>query len=151
MRQSLVALRKAAVLSSSSVQRELELLNASLPIPRWTLQSTESQGRPTSELEGHYSLKTFAKTWEFLNIAASHAQTARHHPTITTTYNRIKFTITTHDEGNQVTDKDIKLAWAIENTFKNHFVPKAPVKTGESLSSWMEASAIINDLTKKAQ
>lgn len=150
MRQSLIRASKAAKLSVESIQRELDLINLNLPNPRWVLRTSESDEGTRTELEGNYRLKTFAKTWEFLNTAAMHSQKARHHPTITTTYNRIKFTVTTHDVGNQITKKDIKLAQAIELSYSTDFAEVggvAEVKR-QQLSS-QEAAQIINDLTKK--
>lgn len=141
---------KAAKIPLASVERELDLINLNLPKPRWVLRSAESDDGPTTELEGNYTLKTFAKTWEFLNTAAMHAQKARHHPTIITTYNRIKFTITTHDVGNQITNKDIKLAQAIESSFSTNFAEVGRVAQAKlPQTSSKEAAQIINDLTKK--
>lgn len=150
MRQSLIRATKATKLPLASIQKELDLINQNLPKPRWVVRSHESDEGSGTEIEGNYTLKTFAKTWEFLNTAAMHAQKARHHPTITTTYNRIKFTITTHDVGNQITNKDIRLAQAIESSYSTNFADigrVAQVKRPES--SLKEASKIINDLTKK--
>lgn len=149
MKQTSAVFTKATKLPLSTIQRELGLINLNLSKPRWTVRLGDS-GTSTTELEGNYTLQTFAKTWEFLNTAAMHAQKARHHPTITTTYNRVKFIITTHDEENQVTEKDIKLARAIEISFNQNFATRGPVKNQIQLeSSWKEASQIINDLTKK--
>lgn len=150
MRPSLRLCSKASKLLLTTVQREIDLLNSNLPKPRWTVRSDASLDTPTSELEGNYTLKTFAKTWQFLNTAASHAQKARHHPTIVTTYNRIKFIITTHDEGNQITKNDINLARAIETSYTSNFAEVGPVNdVGGRQSSWKEASKIIDDLTRK--
>lgn len=149
MKHTAQLLQKAAKLPKSAVEKELELINLNLPKPRWILRSNGSDPS-TSELEGNYKLKTFAKTWQFLNTAASHAQKARHHPTIITTYNKVQFRITTHDVGNQITKNDINLARAIEQSFTETFAEKGAIEDfGGKLSSWKEASQIIDDLTKK--
>lgn len=41
------------------------------------------------------------------------AEVHKHHPTITLGYNTVDISLTTHDAGNVVTDKDRKLADAI--------------------------------------
>ena len=42
------------------------------------------------------------------------AQEQGHHPDMAISWNRVTITITTHDSGNVVTDKDRKLAAAID-------------------------------------
>ena len=37
-----------------------------------------------------------------------------HHATIQNTYNHVRLSLITHDAGNKITDKDLKLAEAIE-------------------------------------
>lgn len=82
-------------------------------------------------------------------MIALHAQKLRHHPTITTTYNKIDLIITTHDQGNQVTDLDIKLAQAIQNSYANNIVEKVDVSKSAPEASFNKASKIIDELTKK--
>lgn len=42
------------------------------------------------------------------------AEKMNHHPSWTNVYNRVSFELCTHDDGNVVTDKDRKLAAAID-------------------------------------
>jgi 4a-hydroxytetrahydrobiopterin dehydratase len=49
-----------------------------------------------------------------VNIAML-ADKHNHHPTMTLGYNTVDVSLTTHDEGNTVTDKDHKLAKAIDD------------------------------------
>ena len=46
------------------------------------------------------------------------AEKANHHPTWTNTYNTVAFELSTHDAGDVVTDKDHKLAKAIDALIK---------------------------------
>lgn len=68
-------------------------------------------------LQADYKFKTFNHTWKFLNQVASEAHKSKHHPTITTTYNRVEIKLTTHDEGNKITVKDLELAQSIHKSF----------------------------------
>lgn len=55
----------------------------------------------------------FNEAWGFLNRVALIAEQHGHHPTIENTYNKVKLTVTTHDAGNTLTDKDHAFAKAV--------------------------------------
>ena len=50
----------------------------------------------------------------FLNRVADVAENHGHHPEIFNVYGRVRLTLTTHDAGNTVTNKDRRLATAID-------------------------------------
>ena len=50
----------------------------------------------------------------FLNRVAEVAEAHGHHPEIFNVYSTVRLTLTTHDAGNKVTDKDHQLAAAID-------------------------------------
>ena len=50
----------------------------------------------------------------FLNRVAEVAEAHGHHPEIFNVYGTVRLLLTTHDAGNTVTDKDHKLAAAID-------------------------------------
>mgnify|MGYP002830272868 CR=1 FL=1 len=50
----------------------------------------------------------------FLNRVAEVAEDHGHHPEIFNVYSTVRLTLTTHDAGNTVTDKDRRLAAAID-------------------------------------
>lgn len=50
----------------------------------------------------------------FLNRVAEVAEAHGHHPEIFNVYGKVRLTLTTHDAGNSVTDKDHQLATAID-------------------------------------
>jgi 4a-hydroxytetrahydrobiopterin dehydratase len=60
--------------------------------------------------------KDFGEAFGFLTRVALHAEKADHHPEFTNIWNRVDFRLTTHDSGG-VTDRDIKLAEAINRMF----------------------------------
>jgi 4a-hydroxytetrahydrobiopterin dehydratase len=61
------------------------------------------------QIARHFAFEDFATAMRFLNRVARLAEGMNHHPDIDIRYNRIKLTLTTHDEGG-LTIKDFKLA-----------------------------------------
>lgn len=57
----------------------------------------------------------FKESIEFINKVADLAEQKNHHPTIRNTYNVVELWLTTHDQGDAVTQKDIDLAAEIEH------------------------------------
>ncbi len=57
----------------------------------------------------------FTEAWAFMTRVALIAEKMDHHPNWSNVYNRVSITLTTHDAGNIVTDKDRKLAAAIDD------------------------------------
>jgi len=62
-----------------------------------------------------YEFSDFDKAWFFLEKVAEQARKHNHHPTIENTYNKVTLTLTTHDQGNKVTQEDRDLAHSIDN------------------------------------
>lgn len=60
-----------------------------------------------------FEFADFVEAFRFLNRLASVAEEQNHHPEIYNVYNKVTITLTTHDAGNKVTEKDHKLAEAI--------------------------------------
>lgn len=58
--------------------------------------------------------ENFVEAFSFLTEVANLAEEHGHHPAIKNTYNHVKLTLNTHDAGNTVTNKDLKLAEDIE-------------------------------------
>ena len=56
-----------------------------------------------------YVFKDFPAAIRFVNKVAELAEAAWHHPDIDVRWNKVKLTLTTHDEGG-LTEKDFKLA-----------------------------------------
>ena len=87
-------------------------------------QITENlKALPGWELKGEtiakqYTFKEFMGGIRFLNRIADIAEKMDHHPDVTINYRKITFTLSTHDQGG-ITEKDVKLAEAIEREFKN--------------------------------
>lgn len=70
------------------------------------------RGRQISKL---YTFDDFIGGMRFLNRVAKLAEAMNHHPDVDIRYNKIKLTLTTHDEGG-LTMKDFRLARKIDQT-----------------------------------
>lgn len=61
-----------------------------------------------------FTFRDFSQAFAFMTRVALLAEKADHHPTWSNTWNTVKIELNTHDAGNIVTDKDRKLAAAID-------------------------------------
>jgi len=61
-----------------------------------------------------FVFKDFKEAFGFMTKVALVAEKMDHHPLWTNVYNQVKIQLNTHDAGNVVTDKDRKLAKAID-------------------------------------
>jgi 4a-hydroxytetrahydrobiopterin dehydratase len=61
-----------------------------------------------------FEFKDFTEAFAFMTKVAAEAEKADHHPTWTNTYNKVEIWLNTHDAGDIVTEKDRKLAAAID-------------------------------------
>ena len=61
----------------------------------------------------------FIQAFAFMTKVALIAEKMDHHPTWTNTWNKVEIWLSTHDAGNVVTDKDRKLAEAIDGLMKD--------------------------------
>jgi 4a-hydroxytetrahydrobiopterin dehydratase len=62
-----------------------------------------------------YTLSNFRAAISFIVRLAFYAEELNHHPELTNVYNRVDIALTTHDAGDKVTEKDVKLARSIED------------------------------------
>lgn len=61
-----------------------------------------------------FTFRDFSEAFGFMARVAMIAEKMNHHPTWTNTWNKVSFELSTHDAGNKVTDRDRKLADAID-------------------------------------
>jgi 4a-hydroxytetrahydrobiopterin dehydratase len=62
----------------------------------------------------------FVEALGFVLNVARLAETANHHPDIDIRYNKVRLSLTTHDAGHQVTEKDFELAEKIHGLIEDH-------------------------------
>jgi 4a-hydroxytetrahydrobiopterin dehydratase len=90
-------------LDDAAITRSLEEL------PGWKKQG--------DALTKQFELPTFARSVECVNAVAKHADQVDHHPDMLIQYNKVTFTLSTHDAGG-ITEKDVSLAKKIDALVK---------------------------------
>ncbi len=61
-----------------------------------------------------FKFKNFVEAWAFMTKVAMVAEKMNHHPEWSNVYNTVNITLTTHDKGNTITEKDRELAKKID-------------------------------------
>jgi 4a-hydroxytetrahydrobiopterin dehydratase len=72
-----------------------------------------------NQLKRNFLFKDFKAAFAFMTKVAAIAEEMNHHPTWTNEYNKVDIRLSTHNAGNTVTDKDRKLALAIDKVLEN--------------------------------
>lgn len=67
-----------------------------------------------NSLYQQYTFTDFSEAFAFMTRVALVAEKMDHHPTWKNTWNKVEIWLNTHDHGNSVTEKDIKLSEAID-------------------------------------
>jgi 4a-hydroxytetrahydrobiopterin dehydratase len=68
----------------------------------------------SNQLKKSFRFSDFTEAFAFMTRVAFLAEAHHHHPNWFNVYNRVDIALTTHDAGNVVTEKDRKLAKAID-------------------------------------
>lgn len=72
-----------------------------------------------SSLNRVFEFKNFIEAFTFMTKVAMIAEKMNHHPEWKNVYNKVEITLTTHDAGNTITEKDRQLAKAIDDLVSN--------------------------------
>ena len=75
--------------------------------------SVEHWKEENNKLSRSFTFNDFVEAFGFLTKVAILAEKQNHHPEIFNVYNQVTIKLNTHDAGNIVTEKDYKLASAI--------------------------------------
>ena len=67
-----------------------------------------------NQLVKSFLFKNFVQAFSFMTAVALIAEKMNHHPYWINVYNKVEIRLSTHDAGNTVTEKDLKLAEAID-------------------------------------
>ena len=70
----------------------------------------ENWKEENDKLNRTFKFKNFIEAWGFMSQVAILAEKAAHHPEWKNIYNKVEISLTTHDKGNKITDKDRNLA-----------------------------------------
>lgn len=68
-----------------------------------------------NKLVRHFEFNDFTEAFAFLTRVAFAAEKDQHHPEIENVYNKVTLSLTTHDDGSKITDKDRSLAKKIDS------------------------------------
>ncbi|GAB4335934.1 MAG: 4a-hydroxytetrahydrobiopterin dehydratase [Flammeovirgaceae bacterium] len=72
-----------------------------------------------NQLKRTFIFKDFVEAFAFMTKVAFLAEKMNHHPNWSNVYNRVEISLTTHDAGNTVTEKDYNLAKKIDELITN--------------------------------
>ena len=78
------------------------------------LKNNENWVLLNDEISCVFTFKDFYQAMGFIIQVGIKAEKHNHHPTIKNVYNVVTISMTTHDAGNKVTDRDTNLAEEIE-------------------------------------
>ncbi len=70
-----------------------------------------------NQLHASFKFADFKAAFAFMTEVAFYAETQNHHPNWSNVYNTVTISLSTHDAGNIVTDKDRALAKAIDRVY----------------------------------
>ena len=73
-----------------------------------------------NQYKATFEFKDFRQAFAFMTEVAFAAEAQQHHPNWTNVYNTVEFALNTHDAGNTVTEKDHKLAKAIDGIYAKY-------------------------------
>ena len=71
-----------------------------------------------NKLQRTFTFKDFVHAFSFMTRIAFIAEKMNHHPEWSNVWNKVSVSLSTHDAGDIVTDKDRKLADAIDKVFE---------------------------------
>lgn len=72
-----------------------------------------------NQLHRSFEFRDFSEAFGFMTRVALIAEKLDHHPEWTNVYNKVDMVLSTHDKGNVITDRDRKLAAAIDAIIKS--------------------------------
>jgi 4a-hydroxytetrahydrobiopterin dehydratase len=67
-----------------------------------------------NELSKTFEFKSFLEAIAWMVKASAEIENRNHHPKWTNVYNKVHVSLTTHDKGNTITEKDRELAEALD-------------------------------------
>ena len=77
---------------------------------------TEENNKLTAE----FTFEDFSQAWAFMTEVAILSERKNHHPVWTNVWNKLTISLTTHDEGDIITEKDRKMADGINKIYERY-------------------------------
>ena len=84
-----------------------------------------------NSLKATFTFDDFVQAFGFMGQVAIVAEKQNHHPNWSNVYNKVEFSLSTHDAGDVVTEKDQKLAQSINEIYTRMDVGNRKLKTKE--------------------
>lgn len=72
------------------------------------------------KLVAEFIFEDFAQAWAFMTEVAMLAERKNHHPEWANSWNKVSISLSTHDAGGVITEKDSKLADGISKIFERY-------------------------------
>lgn len=72
------------------------------------------------KLHRNLEFRDFRQAMSFMVELGFTAEEQGHHPELSNTFNKVNISLATHDAGGKVTEKDVRLAKAIEEIYRNY-------------------------------
>ena len=105
---------RASSLALSTARLSSPAISAALlHLPGWA-----RDGNRQGTLIKSFVFKDFVQAKAFMDSLTDFINDSNHHPEWTNVYNKVSVRLTTHDAGNTITEKDIKLATRMEQEAK---------------------------------
>lgn len=83
------------------------------------LESLSGWNHKDDKITKEFTFDNFRDAMSFITRISYEAEEQVHHPEIFNVYNTVKISLSTHDAGGKVTEKDISLAKTIESLHNN--------------------------------
>ena len=103
-------------LAPPSTTRTAVVVSPELETEHWQTHIDGEQ----SKLVREFVFDDFVEAFGFMSAVALLAEKQDHHPNWSNVYNKVVIELTTHDAGNQVTERDKRLAAAINALLPSH-------------------------------
>ena len=94
--------------ATGTVLSKQQVVSALAELPGWESTADESA------IEKTFTFADFSEALGFIVRVGVEAERINHHPHLTNVWNRVTLRLNTHDAGNKVTARDVKLAKAVE-------------------------------------
>ena len=97
---------------------ESQIADALAALPDWSYRAPN--------IEAEYKFANFRDAIAFIVQVAIQAEVMNHHPDIRNSWNKVSFSLCSHDAGNKITSADVDLAKHISKAAARFLSLKAP-------------------------
>jgi len=91
-----------------------ELNDALANLPGWSVVTNQD----AQELHKRFTFESFAPAIAFMASAVEPIDKLNHHPRWENVWNRLDIYLSTHDLGNRISDRDVKLAQLLDGLYR---------------------------------